>query len=238
MTRSRAAGTAGVGVIAGLEGGHGPGHPGDLLAGGVRRQRRYGVGSVWLRRASAAQVAVRDNPGMNSSPRRSRLVVLGRPALTCLLILAFYYVVPVEPGVAGVQLAIRVAITVIAGVLITWLIIRQVSYHLADPDRASLASLLTALAGGVVFLALADYITAVSDPGQFVDLETKTDALYFALATLTTVGYGDVHAVGQVARAVVAGQLVFNVAVIASGASVLARVLGARARERSTRLPR
>jgi len=90
----------------------------------------------------------------------------------------------------------------------------------------------------VVLLTLADYLTAVSGPGQFVGLETKTDALYFALATLTTVGYGDVHAAGQVARGVVAVQLVFNVAVIATGASVLSRVFGARIGERASRPPR
>jgi len=175
---------------------------------------------------------------MDSSPRRSRLAVLGRPALTCVLVIALYYVIPVEPGVAGGQLALRVATTVVTGLLITWLIVRQVSHHLADPERASLPSLLTALAGGVAFFALADYLTEVSDPGQFVDLETKTDALYFALATLTTVGYGDIHADGQVARAVVAVQLLFNVAVIASGASVLARVFGSRVREHVSRPPR
>jgi voltage-gated potassium channel len=82
----------------------------------------------------------------------------------------------------------------------------------------------------VAFFALADYTIAVSDSGQFVDLQTKTDGLCFTLATLTTVGYGDVHAIGQVARAVVAVQLVFNVVIIATGASVLARQIGARAR--------
>jgi len=184
--------------------------------------------------ASARPAAsLRDNASMNSPRRRSTLIVLGRAVLTCLLIIGCYYVIPVEPGVAGVQLALRVMTTVISGFVITWLIVRQVSYHLADPARASLVSLLTAIVGGVVFLALADYVTAVSDPGQFVDLETKTDALYFALSTLTTVGYGDVHAAGQVARAVVAVQLVFNVVVLASGASVLARVFGARVRERT-----
>jgi voltage-gated potassium channel len=175
---------------------------------------------------------------MNSSPRRSRLVVLGRPALTCLLVLAFYYVIPVEPGLTGGLLALRVTATAVTGVLITWLIVRQVAHHLADPERASLAGLLTALAGGVVFLALADFVIAVSAPGQFVGMETKTDALYFALSTLTTVGYGDIHAAGQIARGIVAVQLVFNVAVIASGASVLTRVFGARVREHTARLPR
>jgi hypothetical protein len=86
----------------------------------------------------------------------------------------------------------------------------------------------------VVFFALADFTIAVSYPGQFVGLETKTDGLYFALATLTTVGYGDVHAAGQLARSLLIVQLVFNVAIIATGASVLSRVVGMRARDRTS----
>lgn len=136
-------------------------------------------------------------------PRRARLAIVGRSTLTCLLIGGLYYLIPVEPGVTGWQLALRTAGTVLGGVLIIWLILRQVSRQVADPDRASLMGLLTALAGGVGFFALVDYITAVSAPGQFVGLETKTDGLYFALTTLTTVGYGDVHAAGQIARGVV-----------------------------------
>jgi hypothetical protein len=46
------------------------------------------------------------------------------------------------------------------------------------------------------------------------------------------VGFGDVHAAGQLARALLCIQLVFNVAVIATGASVLLRVVGVRARDR------
>jgi voltage-gated potassium channel len=170
-------------------------------------------------------------------PSRSALVALRRPALTCTLIVGLYYVVPVEPGVTGAQFAIRVAATVVVGLLISWLIVRQVSRQIADPDKASLIGLLTAIVGGVVFFALADFAIAIAGSGQFEGLKTKTGALYFALTTLTTVGYGDVHAAGQVARAVVALQLVFNVVVIATGASVLARQIGARARERRSAPP-
>jgi voltage-gated potassium channel len=87
------------------------------------------------------------------------------------------------------------------------------------------------------FFALVDYVIAVSRSDQFVGLRTKTDGLYFALSTLTTVGYGDIHAAGQVARAVVMAQLVFNVVVIATVASVLSRQIGARARERRSPKP-
>jgi len=43
-----------------------------------------------------------------------------------------------------------------------------------------------------------------------------------------------VHAVGQVGRGVVVVQLVFNVAFIATGASVLTGALGARVRNRGS----
>jgi voltage-gated potassium channel len=155
---------------------------------------------------------------------------LGRPLLTGVLIIGLYYLVPVEPGVGTTQVLVRAAATAVVGLLITWLIVHQVRGRLRHPGEGSLAGLLTAIVGGVAFFALADYITAISASGQFVGLVTKTDALYFALATLTTVGYGDVHAEGQVARAVVAAQLVFNVVIIATGASVLTRELGSRAR--------
>jgi voltage-gated potassium channel len=171
------------------------------------------------------------------SSRRTTLVALGRLTLTSALIIGLYYVIPVEPRQFGAQLGLRIAGAVVAGLLITWLIVRQVSRQLTKPDEASLANLYLALVAGVAFFALADYITAVSDPGQFVDLRTKTDALYFALATLTTVGYGDVHAQGQLARGVVAVQLVFNLVVIATGASVLTRQLSARVRDRRPTSP-
>jgi voltage-gated potassium channel len=165
-------------------------------------------------------------------------MAIGRLALTAVLIVGLYYAVPVGPGAPGGSLALRVGVTVVTGVFVTALIFRQVSHQLTDPEEASLFGLLTALIVGVMFFALADYVTAMSGTDQFVDLHTKTDALYFALATLTTVGYGDVHAEGQPARVVVIIQLVFNVAVIATGASVLTRQLGARMRGRSAAKPR
>src|SRR2546429_79387 len=119
---------------------------------------------------------------------RSAVAKFWRPVLTGVLVIGFFYAVPLEPGVSGPQLVFRVVVTFGAGLLVTWLIFRQLAHQVADPDEAPLAGLLTALICGVAFFALADYITAISGPNQFADLRTKTDALYFALATLTTVG--------------------------------------------------
>jgi hypothetical protein len=183
--------------------------------------------------------ALHNNPDMEKAPEH-RLIRIGRPALTCALLVGAYYVVPVESGASGTRAVVRGSATVVLGLLVTWLILRQVRHQLANPQDAPLGGLVTALVGGVIFFALADFIIAVSDPGQFVSLSTKTDGLYFALATLTTVGYGDVYAAGQLARGLVVIQLVFNLAVIATSASVLSQQLGARARERQagTRPPR
>jgi hypothetical protein len=64
--------------------------------------------------------------------------------------------------------------------------------------------------------SLAFFILNLVEPDQIADLSTKTDALYFTLSTMATVGYGDVHAEGQLARALVSGLIVFNVVVVAS----------------------
>ena len=50
----------------------------------------------------------------------------------------------------------------------------------------------------------------VADPEEIVGLKTRTDALYFSLTIVSTVGFGDVHAEGQAARAIVTLQLAFN----------------------------
>jgi hypothetical protein len=64
-------------------------------------------------------------------------------------------------------------------------------------------------------------VIARTGSSEFVGLETKTDALYFALTTLATVGFGDVHAEGQVARLLLIAQIIFNIVVLTQAAHVL-----------------
>ena len=72
----------------------------------------------------------------------------------------------------------------------------------------------------VVLLVMASSLTFFllnqASPDEITGLETRTDALYFTLSTMTTVGYGDIHAEGQLARGMVCVLLVFNVVVVAS----------------------
>src|SRR5262245_56843881 len=47
---------------------------------------------------------------------------------------------------------------------------------------------------------------------QFANLETKLDAVYFTVTTLSTVGFGDIVATSQPARLAVTIQILFNLA--------------------------
>jgi len=89
-----------------------------------------------------------------------------------------------------------------------------------------------ALIAGANAFALADFVVAISGPHEFEGLTTRTDALYFALATLFTVGYGDIHAASQGARVLVIFQMIFNIGVLATGASLLVNQATRRIQQR------
>ena len=59
--------------------------------------------------------------------------------------------------------------------------------------------------------------------GQINGVITKLDALYFTVTVVSTVGFGDITAVGQTARAVVTIQMIFDLAFLAIAVRVLAR---------------
>ncbi len=115
------------------------------------------------------------------------------------------------------------AIITLAGVmLLGFAILHQLRRHRVDPDAAIhglvllLVLVVAVFAGGYVLLERAS-------PGQVAGLDTRLDSLYFTLSVLTSVGFGDVHASGQIARGVVAVQLVFDVVLVAAVAGTLAK---------------
>ncbi|NUR25017.1 MAG: two pore domain potassium channel family protein [Catenulispora sp.] len=159
--------------------------------------------------------------------RRARLHTF----LSTVLLLVAYFVVPVDLSGGAIAVGVRVVVTSIGVGAAAWLTLRQIGRQL-DGGDAPLLGLLLAIITSVLVFALVDFIIATTQPGQFDELNTRIDALYYALTTLATVGYGDVHATGQLARGLMCVQLVFNVAVIATAASVLGRGLAEKVRRR------
>lgn len=132
-------------------------------------------------------------------------------------VLIVYFVVPVDAErapvgmVAGVLLGVA---ALVAAVVIVASEARGARRHLSGWH------LVLALEVVLVVFSFVYYLIADNDPQQFTGIATRLDALYFSTATTGTVGFGDVHATGQVARGVVTGHMVFNILFIAAVANL------------------
>jgi len=76
------------------------------------------------------------------------------------------------------------------------------------------------------------YLTINRHGNQFVGLETKLDSVYFTVTTFSTVGFGDIAAIGQKARGAVVAQMAIDLLVIGVAAKVLLGALQSRVGQR------
>lgn len=142
------------------------------------------------------------------------------------LLLALYFLVPVSADPVG-GLWLRVGVTVAAGCLLAVVLARQLIRHARDLDR-NVDGLVAVIVVVLVVFALAYYILEVHRPGQMEGVRTRLDALYFSAATMLTIGYGDAHPAGQVARGFALVQMVFDVVFVAAAVRLLSGRVGSR----------
>jgi len=142
-----------------------------------------------------------------------------RLAVALALLLGAYAVAPVTVSAESGPL-LRLASVLLLLLGAAAVTVRQLRLSLDDGERR-IDGLVLAVALITVAFATAFHALETRNPGQVVGLETKVDALYFTLSTMLTVGYGDLHAEGQVARVLVVVQMVFDVVLVAAAATVL-----------------
>ena len=139
-----------------------------------------------------------------------------RPIWTLVGLLLAYYAFPVRLDDHLGVVVLNFVLTLVGLVVIGWTMVAELG-HLRRGERGrsapALAMLIVLL---VMAFSLTFYLLELASPGQFEELHTRTDALYFTLATMATVGYGDIHAQGQAARVLVAAVIAFDVVVVAS----------------------
>jgi voltage-gated potassium channel Kch len=133
-------------------------------------------------------------------------------------VLIFYFSAPVGDQHSPASLALGVILSLAAAGAVGLLLLRQ-----ARQPSAGLRAVHLLLALEIVLAAfsLSYYALAINTDGQMVGIATRLDALYFSTTTMTTVGYGDIHAAGQVARAVVTLHLAFNLVFVAVFANLV-----------------
>jgi drug/metabolite transporter (DMT)-like permease len=148
--------------------------------------------------------------------------------LACLALFVAFMVVPIRPEIDSWTLVLRWCITLAMLAALVILIRRQALRQLRQAD-APVGALVVGILAGLLVFALIDYGVAVHRPGQFSGMDSRVDALYFALSTLLTVGFGDITADGQGARVLVCVQMAFNITAIAGSASLVTRKFTTRA---------
>ena len=145
--------------------------------------------------------------------------ILARPGVVVAvvaLVLVVYYVVPISADRAAPYRALAALVSLAGLGVVT---VRQLRCR-DDP----VGRLVTILAIVIATFAGAFYGLSLS-AGQFEGIENRTDALYFTVVTMATIGYGDIHPVGQAARLVVLVSIAFNAVFVAAIASALVSVL-------------
>ena len=164
-------------------------------------------------------------PGGERRSHRSRSIgTWTRSVVTIGLITGLYFVLPLQlADLTRRQLAVRGPVFIAGMAVLTWMVARQVRRALERTHRVSdrIAVLATLVDVVVVFFAV--LYDRMAD--QFHGVSTRLDALYFAVTTLTTVGYGDITATGQLARALVIVQMFFDLVVVTSAISIVVAAL-------------
>jgi voltage-gated potassium channel len=162
--------------------------------------------------------------------RRVRRGLLGVVA-----VMGIYYAAPVGRSPSNVDIVVSVLGLLVGMLILIWLVYRQVRRVMHSPPgdtSVRLEGLVLVVYVVVPMFALGYFSIEDAAPSQFDGMATKTDALYFTLSTLATVGFGDVHAAGQLARVLVSLQMLFDLVVVALVASILSTRLRERAGQR------
>lgn len=148
--------------------------------------------------------------------RRAILSVLVRTVLVTAAVLLIYFALPLENSqrITDVNLWVfGVAGLLLVSVAVAWRI-----RTLATADFPGLHAAETAVVAFFVFVAVfaSLYLSiSVSNPSVFTEQLDHTTALYFTVTVLTTVGFGDITAVDNGARALVTTQMLLNLVVLA-----------------------
>jgi succinate dehydrogenase hydrophobic anchor subunit len=160
-------------------------------------------------------------------PRKGKnhplVVTLAQTTVVLVLLTVGYYLLPLRVPWGDAVSAGR-----LAGSLLAWaalvVLLRAESRRSRlrqEPRYHRVQQLLTALYLLVLAFALLYVVTATVSPTEFAGLANRTDALYFSVTIMGTVGFGDVHAAGTAARLMVTVQMLFNLIYLGTALRVL-----------------
>ncbi|MFC7447747.1 potassium channel family protein [Rhodococcus daqingensis] len=142
-----------------------------------------------------------------------------RPLASAVALVVVYFVIPMENLESASAIGGLVLGLVFVSALFAWQIRKIV--HAEHPGLQAIAGLGLMLPGYLLAFATLYHLMSLSGSENFNEPLTKIDSLYFTLVCFSTVGFGDITATTEVARAIVSAQIVGNLFLIAVGVRII-----------------
>ncbi|EME18153.1 potassium channel family protein [Rhodococcus triatomae] len=157
---------------------------------------------------------------------------LVRPLATVVILLGVYFAVPME----GVESLTALGAVLLCLVVVVAVFVWQVRRILAAPYPAlqSIEALAVSVPTYLFGFATIYHLVSVGSAGSFSEEMSRIDSLYFTLVCFSTVGFGDIVAKSEAARALVSVQIVGNLVLIAAGVRVVTAAVQEARRRRET----
>src|SRR3954453_16438384 len=165
--------------------------------------------------SETAERATGHAPARPTSPRRELWKAIGavvRLIVVLVVMLAVYLVAPWDRRMdlsAGALLVGWLVVLVLVVVLDVLAVLRS-RYPWRRAAEGAVLSVLVLL----LPFASAYVLMEQADPGSFTQSLTRIDGLYFAVTVFSTVGFGDIAPVSEVARVVVTVQIIIDLLLV------------------------
>lgn len=147
------------------------------------------------------------------------LTTLLRALGSTVALVAIYYLLPLDNTSIGVVVGM-LTIGLLALVLLITFQVRSI-IKAPYPALRAVGALATSVPLFLLLFAATYFVMGSISAGSFSELMRRTDALYFTVTVFATVGFGDITAKSEAARALVTGQMVAGIVVVGIGARII-----------------
>ncbi|WP_072806618.1 potassium channel family protein [Rhodococcoides yunnanense] len=157
---------------------------------------------------------------LTDKERRSLLRrAIVRPIATALALTVLYFVVPMQ-GIRDIGTVLLLTLVLAAVVLVcVWQVTKVLK---ADyPAIQAIEALAAVVPVYLIGFSAVYYLIAAASELNFNEPVTRVGSLYFTLSVFSTVGFGDITASTDFARAIVTLQMVGNLVFVALGGRLL-----------------
>lgn len=160
-----------------------------------------------------------EQPGFARLSRRRVMQSALRAAGSATVLVAVYYVLPLDQSSTSTAVAILPIGLAALIAMVLWQVRTIIKSQY--PGMRAVEALATSLSLFLLLFATTYFVLAKISADSFSQPLTRTDALYFTVTVFSTVGFGDITPMTEVARLVVAGQMVTDVVIIGLGARII-----------------